>query len=82
MPALMTIGEVAHQAHIATSTIRYYERRGLGKPLTPYFVEVIFRGGHPSFWPAGSVGAALALRWERRIRRRLSATIPIVNHQL
>ena len=29
MPALMTIGEVAHQAGVATSTIRYYERRGL-----------------------------------------------------
>ncbi len=26
---LMTIGEVAHRAHVATSTIRYYERRGL-----------------------------------------------------
>ena len=29
MPDLMTIGEVARQAHVATSTIRYYERRGL-----------------------------------------------------
>ena len=29
MPALMTIGEVAHRAGVATSTIRYYERRGL-----------------------------------------------------
>jgi DNA-binding transcriptional MerR regulator len=29
MPALMTIGEVARRAHVATSTIRYYERRGL-----------------------------------------------------
>jgi MerR family redox-sensitive transcriptional activator SoxR len=29
MPDLMTIGEVAHRAHVATSTIRYYERRGL-----------------------------------------------------
>jgi DNA-binding transcriptional MerR regulator len=25
----MTIGEVADRAHVATSTIRYYERRGL-----------------------------------------------------
>jgi MerR family redox-sensitive transcriptional activator SoxR len=25
----MTIGEVAQRAHVATSTIRYYERRGL-----------------------------------------------------
>jgi len=25
----MTIGEVAHRAHVTTSTIRYYERRGL-----------------------------------------------------
>jgi MerR family transcriptional regulator, copper efflux regulator len=25
----MTIGEVAERAHVATSTIRYYERRGL-----------------------------------------------------
>ena len=29
MPELMTIGEVAHRAHLATSAIRYYERRGL-----------------------------------------------------
>jgi DNA-binding transcriptional MerR regulator len=29
---LFTIGEVAERAHVATSTIRYYERRGL---LTP-----------------------------------------------
>jgi MerR family redox-sensitive transcriptional activator SoxR len=29
MPDLLTIGEVAHRAHVATSTIRYYERRGL-----------------------------------------------------
>ncbi len=27
--SLMTIGEVAERAHVATSTIRYYERRGL-----------------------------------------------------
>jgi len=26
---LLTIGEVARRAHVATSTIRYYERRGL-----------------------------------------------------
>ncbi len=26
---LLTIGEVAEQAHVATSAIRYYERRGL-----------------------------------------------------
>ena len=26
---LLTIGEVAERAHVATSTIRYYERRGL-----------------------------------------------------
>jgi DNA-binding transcriptional MerR regulator len=26
---LMTIGEMARQAHVATSAIRYYERRGL-----------------------------------------------------
>ena len=25
----MTIGEVAERAHVATSTVRYYERRGL-----------------------------------------------------
>jgi DNA-binding transcriptional MerR regulator len=29
VPELMTIGEVADSAHVATSTIRYYERRGL-----------------------------------------------------
>ena len=29
MSELLTIGEVAEQAHVATSTIRYYERRGL-----------------------------------------------------
>jgi DNA-binding transcriptional MerR regulator len=29
---LLTIGEVAEQAHVAASTIRYYERRGLLSP--------------------------------------------------
>jgi DNA-binding transcriptional MerR regulator len=29
VPELITIGEMASQAHIATSAIRYYERRGL-----------------------------------------------------
>ena len=29
MPELMTIGEVARRAHVATSAVRYYERRGL-----------------------------------------------------
>jgi MerR family redox-sensitive transcriptional activator SoxR len=29
VPELMTIGEMARRAHVATSTIRYYERRGL-----------------------------------------------------
>ncbi len=29
MPDLLTIGEVANRAHVATSTVRYYERRGL-----------------------------------------------------
>src|SRR2546421_3716470 len=32
MSELLTIGEVAEQAHVATSTIRYYERRGLLNP--------------------------------------------------
>jgi DNA-binding transcriptional MerR regulator len=29
VPELMTIGEVARRAQVATSTVRYYERRGL-----------------------------------------------------
>jgi DNA-binding transcriptional MerR regulator len=29
VPELMTIGEVARRAQVTTSTIRYYERRGL-----------------------------------------------------
>ena len=29
MPELLTIGEVARRAQVTTSTIRYYERRGL-----------------------------------------------------
>jgi MerR family redox-sensitive transcriptional activator SoxR len=29
MSELMTIGEVAYRAHVAASTVRYYERRGL-----------------------------------------------------
>jgi MerR family transcriptional regulator, redox-sensitive transcriptional activator SoxR len=29
MPELMTIGEIAQRANIATSAVRYYERRGL-----------------------------------------------------
>ena len=31
-PELLTIGEVARRAQVATSTIRYYERRGLLAP--------------------------------------------------
>jgi MerR family redox-sensitive transcriptional activator SoxR len=31
VPELMTIGEVARQARVATSAVRYYERRGLLK---------------------------------------------------
>jgi DNA-binding transcriptional MerR regulator len=30
----MTIGDVARRAHVATSTIRYYERRGILRPDT------------------------------------------------
>lgn len=29
MPEHLTIGEVARRAHVPTSTVRYYERRGL-----------------------------------------------------
>jgi DNA-binding transcriptional MerR regulator len=29
---LLTIGEIAQRAHVATSTVRYYERRGLLAP--------------------------------------------------
>jgi hypothetical protein len=32
MSELLTIGEVARQAHVSTSTIRFYERRGLLEP--------------------------------------------------
>jgi DNA-binding transcriptional MerR regulator len=32
MEQLMSIGEVAGRAHVATSTVRYYERRGLLVP--------------------------------------------------
>lgn len=32
MSDLLTIGEVAKQAHVSTSTIRFYERRGLLEP--------------------------------------------------
>jgi hypothetical protein len=39
-------------------------------------------GGHVRFWPAGGIAAALSLRWERSAKNTLSATIPIVNHQL
>jgi DNA-binding transcriptional MerR regulator len=32
VPELMTIGEMARRARVATSTVRYYERRGLLSP--------------------------------------------------
>jgi DNA-binding transcriptional MerR regulator len=32
VPELMTIGDMARRARVATSTIRYYERRGLLSP--------------------------------------------------
>jgi MerR family redox-sensitive transcriptional activator SoxR len=42
---LLTIGEVAHRAGVATSTIRYYERRGLLRADTR-------RSGQRRFRPA------------------------------
>jgi hypothetical protein len=38
--------------------------------------------GQRTFWSAGAAAAAISRRWERRAKSRLSATIPIVNHQL
>ena len=32
MSDYLTIGEVAERAHVATSTVRYYERKGLLRP--------------------------------------------------
>ena len=37
------------------------------------------RGGHPPFWPSGTVTAR---RWERSAKSTVSTTIPIVTHQL
>jgi len=40
------------------------------------------RCGHPWSWSAGAAAADICRRWERRAKSTLSATIPIVNHQL
>jgi MerR family redox-sensitive transcriptional activator SoxR len=88
MPELMTIGEVAHRARVATSTIRYYERRGLLNADTRqsgqrrYRVEtlrrLVFIGMMQDIGLAldevdGILNAATAAEWKSIAGQRLTA---------
>ena len=86
MSELLTIGEVAEQAGVATSTIRYYERRGLLEPdarqsgRRRYQIEtlrrLVFIGMLQDFGLAlddigGILNAATAAQWKAIAGRRL-----------
>lgn len=88
MSELLTIGEVAEQAHVATSTIRYYERRGLLRPdarqsgQRRYRVETLRRLVFIGFLQDAGLAldeieailtAATAAQWKAVAGRRLDA---------
>jgi DNA-binding transcriptional MerR regulator len=86
MSEFLTIGEVAEQAHVATSTIRYYERRGLLSPdarqsgrrryRTETLRRLVFIGMLQDAGLAlddidGILNAATVAEWKAIARRRL-----------
>jgi DNA-binding transcriptional MerR regulator len=87
MAELMTIGEVANRANVATSTIRYYERRGLltadarqsgqRRYRTETLRRLVFIGMLQDAGLAlddieGILHAATAAQWKAIARRRLT----------
>jgi DNA-binding transcriptional MerR regulator len=87
-PELMTIGEMARRARVPTSTIRYYERRGLlcadarqsgqRRCRTETLRRLVFIGMMQDFGLAldevsGVLNAATAAEWKSIAARRLAA---------
>jgi DNA-binding transcriptional MerR regulator len=88
VPELMTIGEMARRAHVATSTVRYYERRGLlnadarhsgqrryraGTLRRLVFIGMAQDMGLTLDEVSGILGAATAAEWKPIAGRRLAA---------
>jgi DNA-binding transcriptional MerR regulator len=88
VPELMTIGEVARQAHVAVSTIRYYERRclldadarqsGQRRYRTGTLRRLVFIGMMQDFGLTldevhGVLSAATAAEWKSIAGQRLTA---------
>ncbi len=84
----MTIGDMARRAHVATSTIRYYERRGLLNPdawqsgqrryRTGTLRRLVFIGmmqdmGLTLDEVSGILNAATAAQWKPVAGQRLAA---------
>jgi DNA-binding transcriptional MerR regulator len=84
----MTIGEMARSAHVATSTIRYYERRGLlcadarhsgqrryraGTLRRLVFIGMMQDMGLTLDEVSGILSAATAAEWKPIATRRLAA---------
>jgi DNA-binding transcriptional MerR regulator len=85
---LLTIGEVAERAHIATSAVRYYERRGLLSPDARQsghrryrtetlrrlvFIRMMQDAGLALDEIHGILSAATVEDWKTIARRRLQA---------
>jgi DNA-binding transcriptional MerR regulator len=88
VPELMTIGEVARRARVATSTVRYYERRGLlcadarhsgqrryraGTLRRLVFIGMMQDMGLTLDEVSGILSAATAADWKPIATRRLAA---------
>jgi len=88
MAELLTIGEVAQRAHVATSTVRYYERRGLLSPDARIsgqrryrsetlrllvFIGLLQDAGLALDEIAGILRAATVAEWKAIARRRLDS---------
>jgi DNA-binding transcriptional MerR regulator len=85
---LLTIGQVAERAHVATSAIRYYERKGLLRPDARrsgqrryrtatlrrlIFIRMLQDAGLALDEIHGILSAATVKEWKAVARRRLQA---------
>lgn len=88
MPDFLTIGEVAERAHVATSAVRYYERKGLLSPDARQsgqrryrtetlrrlvFIRMLQDAGLALDDIHGVLSAATVTEWKAIGRRRLQA---------
>lgn len=88
MSDLLTIGQVAERAHVATSAVRYYERKGLLSPDTRQsgqrryrtdtlrrlvFIRMLQDAGLALNEIHGILSAATVAEWKEIARRRLQA---------